>query len=78
MTFARPSIAADSAASSGKVLAGSTRLEVRRMQISVLLFFTIDALLLTGYGAAGAVSLHLGWVDGVVGCTVAAAIFFGF
>lgn len=50
------------------------RTQARRAHLGVLLFFFIDALFLTGFGCIDTIPIHLGWIFGVVGITVSAAM----
>ena len=73
-----PSSVLPPAVPSDAALGESARRQVRRMQTAVLTFFAVDALLLTGYGAAGTIAPHVGWIFGLVGGSFSVASFLWF
>ena len=56
-------------------IASAARQQLLRMQVGVLGFFVVDALLLTGYGAIGVVPGSIGWQYGVTGCALGCLLY---
>ncbi len=61
-----------------KILTGQARTEVRRVHASVLLFYLVDGLLLTGYAWCGSIAWQVGWLYALVGCAGSSISMFWF